>query len=508
VFPPSPNGNSPVESLILFRTAFQTRVAATVTTVVAIVIAICACACTVPIAPGYRISKESREIQFVSAESPELKIRGNLTLVNYGTTDLKFIDIVPPVEKTFGLKNLHVQVNGHDITPAALPAELQYSRPNTLRIPFDSVWEQKQQRELMIEYVLSAPDDSGTQITLGPKTFSLGFRGWFPVLQPPDRTLSPFPTRPDKTTVAIRVPNGFLVLSRGARKSKKNTDNEIEYRYLLREKDLAPFAVSGKYVESASSRGTANSVIFWTLEPLKEEPGASAERISSAWDILQKDFGPLDKDIRGIHVVESPELHNHMTGEAGPAAASFPGGALVNPAALALGINNDEFLDKVTHAIAHNWFGGQIYSPPFAALGLGEGLPDYATIVIDEARKGEAARRQRVVNLLHAYDEDSTKAVEIPLGVAKMSDPLEQRAISLTKAPLFFIALEDQYGEEPVRKALKRVVTLLRGQEVGYNEIRSAIEESSGKDLAEFFRVWLYEKGIPKEFRAKYGSAN
>jgi Peptidase family M1 domain len=492
----------------LFRTAFQTRAATTVTSVATIAVAICACSCTVPIAPGYRISKESREIQFVSAESPELKIRGNFTLVNYGTTDLKFIDIVPPVEKTVGLKNLHVQVNGHDVTPAALPAELQYSRPNTLRIPLDSVWEQKQQRELMIEYVLSTPDDSGTQITLGPKAFSLGYRGWFPILQPPDRTLSPFPTRPDKTTVAIRVQPGFLVLSRGARKSKKNTGNEIEYRYLLREKDLAPFAVSGKYVETASSRGDSNSVIFWTLEPLKEDPGASAEWISSAWDILQKDFGPLDKDIRGIHVVESPELRNHMTGEPRPATASFPGGALVNPAALALGVGSDEFLDKVTHALAHNWFGGQIYSPPFAALGLGEGLPYYATIVIDEARKGESARRQRVSNLLRAFDEDSTKAVEIPLGVAKMSDSPEQRAISLTKAPLFFIALEDHCGEEPVRNALKRIVTLLRGQEVGYSEIRSAVEELSGKDLAEFFRVWLYEKGIPKEFRAKYGSAN
>jgi aminopeptidase N len=89
-----------------------------------------------------------------------------------------------------------------------------------------------------------------------------------------------------------------------------------------------------------------------------------------------------------------------------------------------------------------------------------------------------------------------------------MSDPPEQRAISLAKAPLFFIALEDQCGEEAVRKALARVVNLLKGQQAGYNEIRSAIEETSGKDLAEFFRVWLYEKGIPKDFRSRYEQAN
>ncbi len=475
---------------------------------VAALILICTSACTVPLAPGYRISKESREIQFVSAETPELKIRGNFTLLNYGASDLKFIDVVVPVEKTYGLKNLHVQVNGQDATPVALPVELQYSHPNTLRIPLDSTWQRKQKIDLMIEYALSSPDDSGAQITLGPKTFSLGFRGWFAVLQPPDHALSPLPTRPDKTIVAIRVPSNFLLLSRGNKSGKKNAGSEIENRYQLREKDLAPFVVAGQYVEKDSSRRGADSVVFWTLEPLKEDPAASAERIAAAWSTLQKTFGPLEKKASAPYIVESPELRNHSSGEAGPAAASFPGGALVNPAALALGINSDKFLDKVTHALAHNWFGEQIYPPPFAQVGLGEGLPEYATIVIDEARKGEAARRQRIVHLLHEYDVASAKAVEIPLGVAKMSDAPEQRAISLAKAPLLFIALEDQCGEEPVRKGLTRVVSLLRGQEAGYNEIRSAIEESSGKDLAEFFRVWLYEKGIPKNFRSRYEPAN
>jgi hypothetical protein len=276
---------------------------------------------------------------------------------------------------------------------------------------------------------------------------------------------------------------------------------------MVRIKDLAPFAVGGQYIESAS-RGQSKSVVFWTLEPLKEETAASAQRISFAWNTMQTDFGQLDKNISAPHVVESPELRNHVTGETGPAAASFPGGALVNTAALALGINSEEFLDKVTHAIAHNWFGEQIYPAPFAALGIGEGLPEYATIVIDEASKGEAARRRRIVEYLHLYAEASKTAVEIPLGVAKFTDPPEQRAISLAKAPLFFVALEDRCGEAPVRAALARIVTLLRGQEVGYNDIRAAIEQASGKDLAEFFRTWLYEPGIPKDFGAKYEPAN
>jgi hypothetical protein len=501
-FRPSPNGIRPLESLILSRAAFHSRLAP----LVAIAIVISSAACTVPLAPGYAISKESREIQVVSGATPELKIRGQFTLVNSGTSKLNFIDVVVPVEKTFGMNDLHAEVNGHRVSAVPLPAELQYDYPHTLRIPLESTWEQKQKRELLIEYVLRSPDASGSQITLSPKTFSLGFSGWFAVLQPPDHALSPFPKRPDKTLITIRTPANFLVLSRGTKVGAKKLGDEMETRYMVRAKDLAPFAVGGQYV--GSSRSKNSSIVFWTLEPRKGDTTTSAQRIESAWNVMQSDFGPLDKNISGPHVAESPELRNNLIGEAGPAAVAFPGGALVSTSALALGIDNEEFLDKVTHAIAHDWFGQQIYPAPFAALGLGEGLPEYATIVIDEASKGEAGRRQRIMEHLRAYDEASKKAVEIPLGTAKLTDPPEQSAISLAKAPLFFIALEDKCGEAPVRAALKRIVTLLRGQEVGYNEIRSAIEQESGKDLAEFFRTWLYELGIPKDFSAKYQPAN
>jgi hypothetical protein len=496
----------------LSRAGLRSRIAPFALLSILICILTCNSACTTPLAPAYRISKESREIQFVSGAPPELKIRARFTLINYGSADLKFIDMVVPVEKTSGFRNLHVEVDGREVAPAPLPAELQYDHPHTLRLPLESTWGRKQKRELSIEYALRSPEDPGSQVAIEEKTFSLGFRGWFTVLQPPDHALSPFPDRPDKTLITIRVPSKFLVLSRGTKSGVKKAGDETEHRYLLRTKDLAPFVVAGQYLE-ASGGHSADSLVFWTVEQLKGDSTASAQRIAAAWNTLQTDFGPLDKNKSAPHVVESPELRDPLAldptaSKPGPAAAPFPGGALVNSEALALGIDSDEFLDKVTRALARNWFGEQIYPAPFAQVGLGQGLPAYATIVIDKSRKGEPARRERVVKLLREYDAASKSAVEIPLGVAKMTDPPEQRAISLAKAPLFFIALEDRYGEAPVRTALTRVVSLLRGQQVGYNDIRSAIEQSSGKDLAEFFRIWLYEKGIPGDFRTKYEPAN
>ena len=446
-------------------------------------------------------------MQFVDGPAPELRIRANFTLKNIGNGELKFIDVEFPDERVFGRKYLRALMDGREAALSKLPEEYLHDAPNSLRMVVEPVWGHKQKRALLIEYTLSSPADSGARITLAGNSFHLGFRGWFPALQPPKHLLAPYPKRPDKTMLVIRVPQDFLVLSRGTPVGRKQQGNEAEHRYLLRKDDLAPYVVAGRYTES-STQGKSSSAIFWTLGPLKEDPAAAGDRIATAWNVLQTDFGPLDKNIRVPHVVECAVLRGHIIGEEGPASAPFPGGALVNSEALTLGIGSEAFLELVTHALAHNWFGSELYPTSDAAIGMGEGLPDYATIVIDEARNGSAVRQQRISKRLHEYDAAVKQAVEKPLGVTTLLDPREQRHIARAKAPLFFIALEDAYGEAPVRAGLNRLVTLLRGEEVGYDDLRAALEESTGKNLAEPFRTWLYGKGIPKDFRSRYETAN
>ncbi|HXZ11898.1 MAG TPA: M1 family aminopeptidase [Candidatus Sulfotelmatobacter sp.] len=468
---------------------------------------LCSAGCSVPLAPGYRILKESREIRFVPGPPLELRIRAEFTLENYGQGELAFIDAVLPGEREFGRKNLRAQVDGRDAAIAELPEELRHSSPWTLRIQLDAPWQQKQKRKLALEYTLSSPEDRGRRITLGENDFHLGSSGWFPVLEPPRHVLAPFPARPDKTSVAIVVPSDFRLLSRGKPSGRKQSEGETEYRFLLRTADLAPYVVAGRYAESAAG-AKSEGAVFWTLEPLKQDESSAAAQIAAAWKILKSDFGPLDKNPAVPHIVESTSLRAHFSGEEGPAASPFPGGALVNPAALSLGIGSEEFLQKVAHALAHDWFSGEVYPSEDSSIGIGEGLPEYATIVIDEARGGAAAREKRVAKLLSEYKAASALAAEKPVGFTRPDDPAEQRRIALVKAPLFYVALEDAYGEAAVRAGLARFVSLLRGREVGYDDLRAALEESTGKNLAAPFRAWIYETGIPKEFLLKFAGAN
>ena len=291
-----------------------------------------------------------------------------------------------------------MEVDGHDAAPVNLPAAYQEAEPDALRIPLNPAWARKQTRQLSIEYTLRSPEDSGARITIGENDFHLGTRGWFPEPQPPKRVLAPYPNPPKVVDFSVRVPADFVLLARGIPKGKKKDGNEIEYRFQLDAANMATYVVAGKYAVWPA-QGKSASAVFWTIQPLKDDPAPAAQQIAAAWNVLEKDFGPLDKNISGPHIVESPDLRGHLNGETAPAAVAFPGGAIVNPAALALGTSSDRFLEIVTHALAHVWFSDTMYISPAAAVGMGEGLPEYATIVIDEARNGADARRKRVAEI-------------------------------------------------------------------------------------------------------------
>jgi hypothetical protein len=462
-----------------------------------------AAGCGVPLAPGYRIAKETRHIRFVPGQPPALAIRVEYTLVNSGNSELSFLDVRLPSEKDFGRSALRVNVNGQAVSPAPLPPLEQQAEPGVVRINFEKPWKRKQKRELSFEYTLRSPVDYETGVTIEPAGFHLGLRGWAPQLRSPKHFLAPYPSRPSWVNCTIRVPGDFAVLAGGARRKQKKIGEEIEYRYEVGPNDVEPFVVAGRYVQWPA-QGARAPAEFWTMQPLNGNTAQAAQKIADAWKNFNTDFGELDKRVRVPLVAESSAVQANVEGEHGPAAASFPGGALVNPAALALGIDSDRFVQIVSEALARGWFDGAVEPSEEAAIGMGEGLPEYASIVADEASNGPLARRQRIYAYLRRYDRLVKYADETPIADTTFASPLAQRRIALAKAPLFYIELEDACGAAPVRAGLAHMLASLRGQEVDYNVLRSLLEESTGRELGKIFRQWLREKGIPKNFRARY----
>jgi hypothetical protein len=135
---------------------------------------------------------------------------------------------------------------------------------------------------------------------------------------------------------------------------------------------------------------------------------------------------------------------------------------------------------------------------------MGLGFAEYAPIVAAKSRDGEAARRSAVQMRLRAYDDAKAKAVEKRITDITWQDPWELRQLAYSKGALFFVALEDRCGEAPARQAITHLVQALRGETGGFSELRSAAEEQTGQNLADFFRTWLNQTGIPADFRTRY----
>jgi hypothetical protein len=465
-------------------------------------LALCLSSCVVSPAPNYRIDKAAVRIEFTPGQSHELRLSASYTLENYGISVLPFIDVMLPNDTRYRIKNLLVKVDGQTVNSAQGLEGSPDARTSKIRVPFDPGWNPRERRDLVIEYNFSAQDEAEKSGALAAASFYLTSPGWLPALQPPNHVLSSTPAIPEGTIYFVEVPGDFLVLASGKPRARKKDRRTVKYQFELRKDDLAPYVIAGRYVETSSSR-QKNSVTFWTFEPLKGDPARVEKQIASVSDILQKNFGPLAKNSSAVRIVESAGAASDVTSE--PQAVPFPAGVLVSSQAMAAGIESPSFSKFISSALARSWFAN--ISGADSPIGISEGLPEYAEVVVDESLNGQTSRRDLISRFLQEYERALKEAVEKPLISATMQDPVEQRRIALAKAPLFFIALEDAYGEESVRRGLAEVLALLRGQNVGYPDIRAALETATKKDLTPMFRIWIYKTGIPDEFRQKYEGA-
>src|SRR6202034_1499197 len=346
-----------------------------------IFVVFCSSSCVVSLTPAYRINKESNKIEFLPDQTPALRLTASYTLENYGTKVLPFMDVALPNAARYGIKNLLIKVDGQAVNAAPVLDGSQGGQATKFRIPFDPGWNPKQRRDLVIEYTFSAPEGAETRVGVAAASFYLISPGWLPALQPPNYALSSFPTAPDRTTYSVQVPADFLLLSSGKPKARKKTRALVEYRFELRKGELNPYIVAGRYVNT-SSKQRSDGAIFWTFDPLKEDPAAADQQIASVANILQKNFGPLKENNLGVHSVESADLH--AAGSDEPVAAPFPAGVLVNSQAIALGIDSPNFSALVARGLARSWF-ANLYNSPGSPVGISEGLPEYADIVVCEA---------------------------------------------------------------------------------------------------------------------------
>jgi len=375
--------------------------------------------------------------------------------------------------------------------------------------PFDPPWPQNEKRKVVTEWdLVPGSSDRGT-IVGSPDGFFVADEAALPVWQTPNGVFARGGADPDKEVLTVFAPPDFRVLAPGKALKRTMDGNYVAQRFLINPADdFLPYVVAGRYQEKIV-QSRQGGVRFWTFHPV-DGPAAqqAAERISSSMKTFTEFFGPASKEKAAVRIAEAPaELPAEFSGPDDPGGTSFPEGVLLDPRAFQQGIASEPVLQLAEYELARTWFGWRVRPRPDAQILMGRGVGLFGLVIAAEGR-GQGERRGMIASLVDRYDQARAAApdkrlMELPEGYSRA-----ERISSGYRAALFFVALEDLCGQDNLSAAMREIIRSRAESDTGYEELRSAAEFASGKDLAEMFRKWLVQPGIPEDFRARYRSGN
>jgi hypothetical protein len=312
------------------------------------------------------------------------------------------------------------------------------------------------------------------------------------------------------------VPNGFLVHTSGDKTKTSNHGEETTIHARQRIVDIYPYVIAGRYVtkQIGSDR---QKIYLWTRK--RQDPGD----IRTVSDSLVKTLANYNLVFGRRSVAEPPAGflgRHHNPGQNGlplwlaecpvtpgcfternPLNAQLLGAkdegrsgemisldsAVIDPAP---GLKKMAL--ATAPALAASWLGyGQNpgffeQDPPLSAF------PLFAAAVGDEALNGAAARMETIRRALALVPKN------IP-PTAKEDDAALQ-----AKSFLFFYALQDRYGPETFRKAVRHMLDSRRNSGFNLDDLIAAFDQEAHGNTAAYVRLWMKHPGVPAEFRAKY----
>ena len=146
------------------------------------------------------------------------------------------------------------------------------------------------------------------------------------------------------------------------------------------------------------------------------------------------------------------------------------------------------------HEILHNWWGNGVYVDVEEG-NWAEGLTAYLSDHLLREIRGAAVAYRR--DALQKYRNYVARVEDFPLSgfVAKHGDASE--AVGYNKTLMLFHMLRRKLGDDIFLQGLRRFYAKYRFAHAGYNDLRRAFEQVSGRSLSAFFAQWIERTGAP-----------
>jgi hypothetical protein len=460
-------------------------------------------ACVQPLGPGFRFSGREAEIRVPPASADELHIRVVDRFYNVGDRPLRSLEVRLPEGPNSETQTVRMTAGGKEISPEH-NSDMDRRR---MRAAIDPEWKQLQPREIVTEWDLKPEPSARGAVATTAAAFYIVDMTALPLWQAPSGVFTKGGPDPADEILTVYAPADFRILAPGMPVRNKNApagSQAARSFHINPLEDFPHFVVAGRYNEQIVNT-RQGAVSFWTFRPLDaQQAKTAAARLASSARAFTDFFGPASKGNTVIHLVEAAgELPAEFGDGHDPGGASFPNGVLLDSHALAQGLSDEAVLELAEYKLAQTWFGWRVRPLPEAQILMGRGIGLFGVLIAAEAR-GQDQRGRMIGSLLQRYDEARRIAADRRLILLPPEYTNAERNSTGYKAALFLVALEDLCGHDNLRAAFKTIIKARANDTVGYKELRSAAEFTSQRDLAEMFRLWLFQPGIPEDFRARY----
>jgi aminopeptidase N len=165
----------------------------------------------------------------------------------------------------------------------------------------------------------------------------------------------------------------------------------------------------------------------------------------------------------------------------------------------------------VAHEIAHQWFGDSVTESTWADLWLSEGFATYFAGLFIEKYDGEAAFHEYMRDAAQRY-LNFAKRARFPIHDTETPNLMSLlNSNNYEKGAWVLHMLRSQLGDEAFFKGVRDYYNAHKEANATTEDLRAALEKSSGKDLKDFFARWIYGSGHPVyqllSGAAEYGGA-
>jgi aminopeptidase N len=152
----------------------------------------------------------------------------------------------------------------------------------------------------------------------------------------------------------------------------------------------------------------------------------------------------------------------------------------------------------VAHEIAHQWFGDSVTESTWSDLWLSEGFATYFAGLFLQRFEGEDAFQSYMKDAaatVFAFEKQKRGPIFDP-ETENLMDLLN--ANSYQKGAWVLHMLRSSLGDDAFFRGLRGYYESHKNATASTEDLRAALEKSSGRDLRWFFTRWVYEAGHPQ----------